>query len=123
MICGENCWHVPGGMGAFALLGVVTGSPSRLSGPGRGTTRRYVVTRGLIAAGACLVAGVLALAIYGGLYGQASADFPAAAGWPRAGMWAVIWLLLGGPMLAAAGLTLGVPIALLIREDGVDLAE
>lgn len=112
-----------GGMGAFALLGVVAGFAVGSSSPGRGTTRRYVVTRGLIAAGACVVAGVLGAAIYGGLYGQASSDFPADPGWPRAGMWAIMWLFLASPMLASAGMALGVPIALLIREDEVDLME
>ena len=31
-------------------------------------------------------------------------------------MWAVMWLFLASPMLAATGVVLGVPIALLIRE-------
>ena len=113
------------GLGAGGSLGLVAGLAVGAAGPGVGlmTTRRYVVTRGLIAAGACVVTEVVGVAIYGGLFGQASSDFPADPGWPRAGMWAVMWLFLASPMLAAAGFVLGVPIALLLREPGQIVAD
>ena len=73
------------GMGAAYALGVVAGLAVAVADPGIGvSTKRLVVTRGLIAAGACVVAGIVGSAIYGGLFGPASSDLPTAPGLPRA---------------------------------------
>jgi hypothetical protein len=105
------------GIGVGGLAGVVAGLAVGAAGSGAGLTMtRLAVTRGLIAAGACVVVAVVLAAIYGGLFAGASSDFPAAAGLPRAALAAVIWLIFGSPMVAPAGFVLGVAVALLGRD-------
>ena len=106
------------GMGAACAFGVVAGLAVAVADPGIGvSTKRLVVTRGLIAAGACVVAGIVGSAIYGGLFGPASSDLPTAPGLPRAAFTAPVFALFGSPIIAAVGFVLGVALALMLRED------
>ena len=106
------------GVGAGGLVGVVAGLAVGAAGPGAGqTTLRLTVTRGLIAAGACVVTAVVGAAIYGGLFGKRSAFHGNNPGSETSALAALIWAVYGGPMLAAAGFVLGVAITLLVRDS------
>jgi hypothetical protein len=107
-------------VGAWAggLIGVVAGLAAGAAGPGVGlSTIRLAVTRGLIAAVACVITAVVGAAIYGGLFGRQSAFWGNSPGWPTAALAALLWTMYAGPLLAAAGFVHGVAIALLVRDD------
>jgi hypothetical protein len=108
------------GIGIGGLAGVVSGLAVGVAGPGEGLTRkRLAVTRGLIAAGACVITAIVLAAIYGGLFSKASAFYATSPGWQSAALAAVIWTVLGSPMVAPTGFVLGAAVALLVRDGDV----
>jgi len=78
---------------------------------------RLTVKRGLLAAGACVVAGITGAAVYGGLFAPASAMFPVGPGLPRAASTALLFAVFGSPICAEVGFVSGVPIALLLNDE------
>jgi hypothetical protein len=115
--CAEVVWGFLDGVEAGGFLGVVAGLAVWAAGPGEGLTiKRLVVTRGLYAAGACVITSVAGAAIYYGLFGKRSAFWGNNPGWETAGLAAFLMAMFEGPVIAAAGFVLGIAISLLVRD-------
>src|SRR3954452_16348712 len=73
-------------------------------------TLRRALTRGLITAVACVVAGAVLFGIWGGLFGYrpAAAIYGGAPpGWSGAATVAFMWMVFAGPMVALVGFVVG----------------
>jgi hypothetical protein len=117
---GESAAIILGGMAAGGVTGLVAGlavgaAQSRASQ----TNLRLAVTRGLIAAGACVITLAVVSAIWGGLSGfhpAATIYGGAPPGWKGAATMAGFCVIFAGPPVALVGFVLGGAVALLIRD-------
>jgi hypothetical protein len=102
------------------LLGVIAGLAVGAAQPkSTQSIVRLAVTRGLIAAGTCVITMAALYALWGGLFGFHPAPIFGGAppGWDAAGLTATIAVVLLGLPVAVAGFVLGGAVALLI-DDG-----
>ncbi|HWY88130.1 MAG TPA: hypothetical protein VNX28_15470 [Gemmataceae bacterium] len=102
------------------LLGVVAGLAVGAAQPkSRQSTVRLAVTRGLIAAGACVITMVVLYAIWGSLFGFHPAPIFGGAppGWDAAGLTAVYSVIFLGLPVAVAGFVVGGAVAVLMHEN------
>jgi hypothetical protein len=103
----------PGLMGLVAGLAVGAAPPKA----GQLTVRRFAVTRGLLAAGACVIVLAVSFAIWGGLFGVRLVHELAPPGWKGAAASAGLSVVFLGPPVAVVGFVLGGAVARLIRDS------
>jgi hypothetical protein len=110
-----------GGMAAGGVTGLVAGLAVGAAQPRASQTNlRLAVTRGLIAAGPCVMTLAVVSAIWGGLSGFHPAPIygsGAPPGLEAAAIVAVLSVVLLGPPVALVGFVLGGAVALLIRDS------
>jgi hypothetical protein len=100
-------------MGVFAGLLVGTASPDASL-----TLKSLAVKRGLRVAVATVVVGIVLSAIHGFFFAAASSDFPIPRGWQSAGVEALLFAVVGTPVVGSVAFVLGAVIALLLVDEG-----
>jgi hypothetical protein len=98
-------------MGAFVGLLVGTARPDASL-----TLKRLVVERGRRVAWITVVTGIVLSAVHGFFFAAASSDFPIPLGWQSAGVQALIFAVIGTPVVGSVAFMLGAVIALLLVD-------
>jgi hypothetical protein len=101
-------------LGVFAGLLVGTASPAvSLS------LKRLAVRRGLRVAEVTVATGIVLSAVHGFFFATASSDFPIPLGWQSAGVEALVFAVVGTPVVGSVAFVLGAVIALLLVDGNV----
>jgi hypothetical protein len=118
---GETVAIMLGGAAAGGVIGLVAGLAVGAARPSASQTNlRWVVTRGLVAAGACMITLAVVSAIWGGFSGFHPPPIygpGASPGLEAAALVAVLSVVFLGLPIAVVGFALGAVVALLMRDS------
>jgi hypothetical protein len=105
------------GLLSSVLLGLIAGLLVGMASPDASLTiKRLAVKRGLRVAVFSVVAGIVLSAIHGFFFAAASSGFPISRGWQSAGIEALVFAVVGTPVVGPVAFVLGAVIALLLAD-------